>query len=83
MTVTIGEEIAMQNFRPVPQLTISEKLRKIDWFQFEKLIEIIYVHRGYSVKRLGGANPDGGVDLIIEKETQKSVVQCNSNSLSR
>ena len=38
--------------RRVPKLTISEKLRKIDWFQFEKLIELIYLHRGYTVKRL-------------------------------
>jgi HJR/Mrr/RecB family endonuclease len=62
--------------QPVPDLTISEKLRKIDWFQFEKLIEMIYRHRGFSVTRMGGANPDGGVDLIVEKEAEKMVVQC-------
>lgn len=60
----------------VKKLTISEQLRKIDWFQFEKLIELIYRHRGYSVQRLGGANPDGGVDLIIESTTEKFIVQC-------
>jgi hypothetical protein len=61
---------------PRPELTITEKLRKLDWFQFEKLTELIYRHRGYSVKRLGGANPDGGVDLIIESPAEKVVVQC-------
>src|ERR1039458_2175834 len=71
---TIGEEI--QYAQHVPELTISEKLRKIDWFQFEKLIELIYKHRGFSVKRLGGANPDGGVDLIIESPNEKFIVQC-------
>ena len=71
---TVHEE--MQCASRVPELTISEKLRKIDWFQFEKLVELIYRHRGYSVKRLGGANPDGGVDLIIESSSEKSVVQC-------
>lgn len=60
----------------VPELTISEKLRKIDWFQFEKLIELIYQRRGFSVKRLGGANPDGGVDLLIESPAEIFVVQC-------
>ena len=59
-----------------PSLTLSEQLRKIDWFQFEKLIELIYQNRGYSVQRLGGANPDGGVDLIIESGTEKFIVQC-------
>jgi hypothetical protein len=57
-------------------LTLSEQLRKIDWFQFEKLVELIYSHRGFSVRRLGGANPDGGVDLIIESPAEKFVVQC-------
>lgn len=61
---------------PLPNLTLSEQLRKIDWFQFEQLIELIFQHRGYSVKRLGGANPDGGVDLIIESPSEKFVVQC-------
>jgi restriction system protein len=28
------------------------------------------------VKRQGGANPDGGVDLIIESPNEKFVVQC-------
>jgi predicted Mrr-cat superfamily restriction endonuclease len=73
---TIRVEMEAQDIQPVPELTISEKLRKIDWFQFEKLIELIYSHRGFSVKRLGGANPDGGVDLIIKSPTEKFVVQC-------
>jgi len=66
------ENLASNSAEP----TLSEQLRKIDWFQFEKLIELIYLHRGYSVKRLGGANPDGGVDLIIESATEKFIVQC-------
>lgn len=69
-------EMESQDIQPIPELTISEKLRKIDWFQFEKLIELIYLHRGFSVKRLGGANPDGGVDLIVESLTERFVVQC-------
>jgi HJR/Mrr/RecB family endonuclease len=56
--------------------TISEKLRKIDWYQFEKLIEAIYRQRGFSVKRLGGAKSDGGVDLIVQSTTDKFIIQC-------
>ena len=68
---------APDRFTPKPKvLTLSEQLRKIDWFQFEKLIELIYRNRGYSVQRLGGANPDGGVDLIVESANEKFVVQC-------
>jgi Restriction endonuclease/Topoisomerase DNA binding C4 zinc finger len=60
----------------VTELTISEKLRKIDWFQFEKLVELIYRQRGFAVERFGGAHPDGGVDLIVQSTTDKFVVQC-------
>jgi HJR/Mrr/RecB family endonuclease len=65
----------LEPYRPAPEPSLSEKLRKIDWFQFEKLMELIYRHRGYSVTRLGGANPDGGVDLIISHDNEKSLVQ--------
>ena len=66
----------MQTVRASREQDISEGLRKIDWFQFEKLVELIYQHRGFAVTRLGGANPDGGVDLILKSTTEESIVQC-------
>jgi restriction system protein len=35
-----------------------------------------YEYQGYHVTRRGGANPDGGIDLVIEKDGQRSAVQC-------
>lgn len=64
---------------PPPSLTtkdLLEKLRTIDWFQFEKTIEAIYRKLGYQVSRLGGAKADGGIDLIIEKGGQRTAIQC-------
>ena len=55
---------------------LIEQLRSIDWFQFEKLVALVYRRLGYTVTRRGGANPDGGIDLIIEKDGQRSAVQC-------
>ncbi len=72
-TVFVQELITAQT---VPTLTISQKLRKIDWFQFEKLMELIYRQRGFTVTRLGGANPDGGVDLIVKSPSETFAVQC-------
>jgi HJR/Mrr/RecB family endonuclease len=69
-------EVEAKYARPAPEPSISDKLRRIDWFQFEKLIELIYQHRGFTVKRLGGANPDGGVDLIVTSSTETFAVQC-------
>lgn len=56
--------------------SVSDMLRNLDWFQFEKLVAAIYENKGYKVQRLGGANPDGGMDLLIQKDGLKSVVQC-------
>ena len=63
-----------------PQLTTTddfvERLRSIDWFQFEQIVGLTYQKLGYAVTRRGGANPDGGIDLIIEKDGRNSGVQC-------
>lgn len=59
-----------------PVESVSATLHRIDWFQFEKLISAIYQAKGYLVKRVGGGRPDGGVDLFIERDDTKTVVQC-------
>jgi restriction system protein len=63
------------SIRPEP-VSLSESIRKIDWFQFEKLIAHLYTSQGYVVTRKGGANPDGGIDLILEKDGERIAVQC-------
>ncbi len=55
---------------------LMQHIRVIDWFQFEKLIAHLYEKGGYKVNRRGGANPDGGIDLIIEKNGERAAVQC-------
>jgi hypothetical protein len=63
--ITLNSSIAVQSPAPPPQTpaTLTDQLRKIDWFQFEKLVELVYRKVGYSVTRRGGANPDGGIAL--------------------
>jgi hypothetical protein len=55
---------------------LIEQLRAIDWFQFEKIVALTYQKLGYSVTRRGGANPDDGIDLVIEKGGERAAVQC-------
>ena len=66
------------NLHPVPQTTgeLLEQLRSIDWFQFEQLVALVYRKQGYAVNRRGGANPDGGIDLVIEKNGTRTAIQC-------
>lgn len=62
--------------RPATTADLIEQLRAIDWFQFEKLVDLAYRKLGYIVTRRGGANPDGGIDLVIEMDGRRSAVQC-------
>jgi restriction system protein len=51
-------------------------VKALDWFQFEKLVAVMYEQQGYSVERSGGANPDGGIDLTLTKAAATFAVQC-------
>lgn len=67
---------------PVPEprlpgrLELVHRLRTIDWFQFEKIVALAYRKHGYDVTRRGGANPDGGIDLVLQKHGETTAVQC-------
>jgi restriction system protein len=54
----------------------NPNLNALDWYQFEKLVSAVYELQGYSVRRMGGGNPDGGLDLTISKDGINFGVQC-------
>lgn len=57
--------------------SVYRQMQKIDWYQFEKLCAAILEAEGFSVKRKGGAQPDGGVDLIACKfDGNETLIQC-------
>ncbi len=58
------------------QRRIEEALGEIDWYQFEKFCAALLRSEGFSVERKGGAQPDGGVDLIATKNGEPMLVQC-------
>jgi hypothetical protein len=58
-----------------PRVTVQD-LEKVDWFQFEKIMALLFEARGNRVDVRGGANPDGGIDLIVYRATEKTAVQC-------
>ena len=69
--------VSVSTISPAAQLVdIITRLRTIDWFQFEKVIAAVYQNLGYAVTRRGGANPDGGIDLVLENGTERVAVQC-------
>jgi hypothetical protein len=60
---------------PVP-VPVSRRLNRIDWFQFEKLVGVMFERQGFRVQRRGGARPDGGIDLELHRGADRIAVQC-------
>jgi restriction system protein len=54
----------------------ASSLSQMSWREFEALVQEAFRLRGYSVQRLGGDGPDGGVDLVLERDGEKTLVQC-------
>ena len=63
----------------VQGVTASDSAAALDgmsWQQFEILVGEGFRQKGYKVLELGGAGPDGGVDLVLVKGSEKFFVQC-------
>jgi restriction system protein len=54
----------------------ADVLKNMSWQQFETLVGEGFRRRGYSLKETGGGRPDGGVDLVLSKNGEKTLVQC-------
>lgn len=70
--------LVKQDVTVLPQAvpSFTEQIQAIDWYQFEKLITALFEAEGHDVVRRGGAHPDGGVDLMVDSEHGKTLVQC-------
>ena len=59
---------------PATTAALIEELRAIDWFQFEKLVALVYRKVGYAVTRRGGliqtACPMGSEQSIFTAWTE-------------
>jgi len=53
-----------------------ESIRALPWKEFERLLAEAYRRSGYTVSENESAGPDGGIDLILEKNGSRYLVQC-------
>jgi restriction system protein len=63
----------------VQGVTSSRSAASLDamtWQEFELLVGAAFRQKGYKVTELGGAGPDGGVDLLLVKGGETTLVQC-------
>lgn len=54
----------------------ADALNGMSWREFESVVEEAFRLRGYTVKRIGGDGPDGGVDLELRRDAETVLVQC-------
>ena len=67
---------ARRRRRLLDSRTGLESLAAIGWREFEQLVGEAYRRQGYHVAETGLGGPDGGVDLILRKDGQRTLVQC-------
>ena len=54
----------------------ADVLEHVSWREFEMLVGEAYRLRGYMVAETGAGGPDGGVDLVLSKDGERTIVQC-------
>ncbi len=53
-----------------------DSLRQMSWRQFEQLSGEAFRRQGYAIEEIGLGGADGGIDLILHKNGQTTLVQC-------
>jgi restriction system protein len=54
----------------------ADGIAQMSWREFEVLVGEYFRHLGFSVAVTGGGGPDGGVDLLLQKGSDRYLVQC-------
>jgi restriction system protein len=67
---------ARQRYDQTSSLGTTAGLLDMSWREFEILVGEYFQRQGYSVSVGGGAEPDGGVDIELNKDSERFLVQC-------
>ena len=62
--------------RRLDNQTGLDSVGDLSWAEFEELVAEAYRREGYAVERTGDAAGDGGVDVVLRKNGQMTLVQC-------
>jgi restriction system protein len=63
-------------FDQLTQNPTADKLSSLTWSEFELLVGEAFRLDGFAVEQRGGAQADGGVDLVLRRGGEKFLVQC-------
>jgi len=54
----------------------ADGVAQMSWQEFEALVGEYFRRQGYTVVEQGGSGPDGGVDVLLQKGSDRYLVQC-------
>ena len=53
-----------------------ESIAALGWRDFERLVGEAFRRRGYTVEETGLGGADGGIDLVLRRDSKRTLVQC-------
>jgi len=72
----LAELLKLSGRRKFDRLNETDKIRDLEWLEFERMVSEAFRRQGYQVEQRGGSNPDGGIDQRLRKDGQVTLVQC-------
>jgi len=72
----IGRARRKKLVKGVQESPAAESLNNLSWREFEMLVAEGFRRQGFTVQEIGGNGPDGGVDLVLKRGGETSLVQC-------
>lgn len=77
-TAAISAYHAWRRGELLDRQTSVKSIKAVDWKDFEYLVSEAYRRQGYSVQENTGAGADGGIDLVLNKNGNRLLVQCKN-----
>ncbi|WP_101926745.1 MULTISPECIES: restriction endonuclease [Luteimonas] len=53
-----------------------DSIATLDWREFERLVGEAFRRQGYAIEETGLGGADGGIDLVLRRDGQRTLVQC-------
>src|SRR5207248_6022048 len=75
-TAALSALRSIKTARMLEGQTSLASLRQLPWKRFEDLLGEAYRRQGYKIEETLGGGPDGGVDLILGRDGNVTLVQC-------
>lgn len=77
LVLLVIKRLAYRQYRDklIHRVVSQKSLYCMSWAEFEYFVAEYFRRKGFSVTLKGGAQADGGVDLIVKKSRKKHIVQ--------